>query len=261
MFYLCATIIPLFYNSKKEAAFYKGNYSLKSTFKAIEYSIMQHIRNIVIVLLLIGLSGLLVEPLGKNDYFFSAYIKSIECFLFGMTSFWVLKRVIFYRLRQGTEVIRLVKTSPYQLNFILFGVLLSLMYLAYLLYFDTWMGFNVIMISILLLYYLVQVYINAHPSIYINEEAFIYDDYFMKRWNWTNIRKIISDERRLEIIGKEEDFILDLNLVDEVDYVKLTNEVEYNVLDGAFSSEGSSKLLLDIVQNYADFYNLTIDRN
>jgi hypothetical protein len=222
---------------------------------------MHHIRNSVVLFIIIGLIGLLVEPLGKNDYFFNVYTKGIECFLFGMTSFWVLKRVIFYRLRKGTEVIRLVKTSPLQFNFILHGVLLSLMYLAYLLYFDTWMGFNVIMISILLLYYLVQVYLNAHPSIYIDDEAFIYDDYFMKRWNWTGMRKIISGEKKLEIIGEEEDFILDLNLVDEVDYVKLTNEVEYNVLDGAFSSEGSSKLLLDIVQNYADFYDLTIDRN
>ncbi|MEM9821906.1 MAG: hypothetical protein AAF985_12575 [Bacteroidota bacterium] len=222
---------------------------------------MHHIRNIVVLVIITGLTGLLVEPLGKNPYFFKLYTKGIECYLFGMTSFWVLKRVIFYRLRKGTEVVRLVKTSSRQFNFILHGVLLSLMYLAYLLYFDTWMGFNVIMISILLLYYLVQVYINAHPSIYLNADAFIYDDYFMKRWNWTQIRKIISGDKKLEIIGEEEDFILDLNLVDEVDYVKLTSEVEYNVLDGAFSSEGSSKLLMDIVQNYADFYNLKIDRN
>ena len=141
---------------------------------------MYQIRNGIIGIIMIGLMGLLIAPIGKHPYFFTIYTKGIELYLFGMTSFWVLKRVIFYRLQRGTEVIRLVKTSNHQFNFMIHGVLLSLIYLAYLLYFDTWIGPNLIMISILLLYYLVQVYINANPSIYINSDAFMYDDYFLK---------------------------------------------------------------------------------
>lgn len=222
---------------------------------------MYHINYSIVGIIILGLIGLVIGPLGGNSYFFTFYTKGIECYLFGITAFWVLKRVIFYRLQTETEVIRLVKTSNYQFNFVVQGILLSLIYLAYLVYFDTWMGSNIIMIGILLLYYLVQVFINANPSIYINADAFFYDDYFIQRWNWKNIRKIISGEKKLEIIGQERDFELDLKLVDEVDYVKLTNEVEHNVLDGEFSSESSSKLLLDIVQNYADFYGLKVDRN
>ncbi len=221
---------------------------------------MYQINYSIIGIVILGLIGLLIEPLGKNAYFFTLYTKGIECYLFGMTSFWVLKRVIFYRLARDTEVIRLVKTSNHQSNFIIHGILLSLIYTAYIFYFDNWMGFNVIMIAILLLYYLVQVYINANPSIYINSDAFIYDDYFIKQWNWGKVRKIISGEKKLEIIGVENDFELDLNLVDEVDFVKLTDEVEHNVLDGNFAGTRSSKLLLDVVQNYADFYGLTVDR-
>ncbi|MEM8906334.1 MAG: hypothetical protein AAGD05_00695 [Bacteroidota bacterium] len=222
---------------------------------------MQQINFGIVGIVVIGLLGLIIDPLGNNDYFFTIYTKGIECYLFGITAFWVLKRVLFYRFQRDTEVIRLVKTSNYQFNFVLQGFLLSTIYVTYIFFFDNWMGFNVIMIAVLLLYYLVQVYINANPSIYINADAFMYDDYFIQQWNWKNIRRIISRERKLEIIGEENDFALDLKLVDEVDYVKLTDEVEHNVLDGEFTSERSSKLLLDIVHNYADFYGLKIDQS
>ena len=92
---------------------------------------MYHINYSIVGIIILGLIGLIIGPLGGNSYFFTFYTKGIECYLFGITAFWVLKRVIFYRLQTETEVIRLVKTSNYQFNFIVQGILLSLIYLAY----------------------------------------------------------------------------------------------------------------------------------
>ena len=107
-----------------------------------------------------------------------------------------------------------------------------------------------------MLYYLVQILINSNPSIYIDEQSFSYDDYFVDRWKWRKIQRIDLNDDKMRLVGNDRDFELNFQLVDEIDYVKLNNEVEQSVLDGEFTTEKSSKTLIEIVQNYADRYGV-----
>ena len=64
--------------------------------------------------------------------------------------------------------------------------------------------------------------------------------------------------KKLKLIGLEKDFELDLDLIDELDYRKLTEEVERDVLDGEFGKDKSSKSLLEIIQNYAKIFDVPV---
>jgi len=109
-----------------------------------------------------------------------------------------------------------------------------------------------------LLYYIVQLALNSNPSIYIDEANFSFDDYFVEQWSWQGIKRIELENQKMRLISDDQDFELDFDLVDEIDYIKLNDEVEYNVLDGDFASENSSKSLVDIVKNYANLYNVRL---
>jgi hypothetical protein len=56
----------------------------------------------------------------------------------------------------------------------------------------------------------------------------------------------------------KKDFELDFDLIDEVDYRKLTAEVEHDVLDGEFGKDKSSKSLVEIIENYAKHFNVPV---
>jgi hypothetical protein len=136
-------------------------------------------------------------------------------------------------------------------------MVLALIYLTYNRYFlGTLEHPNSIIIFILLLYYLVQIIINSNPSIYIDEQSFSYDDYFVDRWKWQKIQRIDMNNDKMRLVGNNKDFELNFHLVDEIDYVKLNNEVEQSILDGEFTTEKSSKTLVEIVQNYAEKYGV-----
>lgn len=193
----------------------------------------------------------------QQRWFFNLYKTTIELYLFGFTSFMILKRVFFYRVKGNIDVIRLVKKSEYQSRLFWQGTVLALIYLAYNRYFfGTLENSNSIMIFILLLYYLVQILINSNPSIYIDEQSFSYDDYFVDRWKWRKIQRINLEDNKMRLVGNEKDFELNFQQVDEIDYVKLNNEVEQSILDGEFTSEKSSKTLIELVQNYATRNNV-----
>ncbi len=214
---------------------------------------------IVWAILIPGVAGLLVGDYYTNKTFFTAYKTIIELYIFGFTSFIVLKRVFFYRLKGNVDVIRLVKKSNFQISLIWQGLILTLIYLVYnLLYFGNLLHFNTIMIAILLLYYVVQLVLNSSPSIYIDENNFSYDDYFVEQWSWKKIDRIEVENQTLRLINSQKDFELDFDLVDEIDYIKLNEEVEHNILDGDFASEEASKSLIEIVQTYANLYNVRL---
>ena len=61
---------------------------------------------------------------------------------------------------------------------------------------------------------------------------------------------------KMRLVGNDKDFELNFQLVDEIDYVKLNDEVEQSVLDGEFTTERSSKTLVEIVKNYANRYGV-----
>lgn len=214
---------------------------------------------IVWLILISGVTGLLVGDLYLNEAFFSSYKTIIEIYLFSFTSFIILKRVFFYRLKGDVDVIRLVKKSNFQISLIWQGVVLTLIYLVYNhFYYGDLLHFNTIMIAILLLYYIVQLILNSNPSIYIDEKNFSYDDFFVDQWPWQEINKIEVENQTMRIVATEKDFELDFDLVDEIDYIKLNEEVEHNILDGDFASEEASKSLIEIVQTYANLYNVRL---
>ena len=212
---------------------------------------------VVWVIIVAGIAMSFVSNIAQQRWFFNFYKTIIELYLFGFTSYMILKRVFFYRVKGNIDVIRLVKKSDYQSRLFWQGTVLALIYLVYNRYFlGTLEHSNSIMIFILLLYYLVQILINSNPSIYIDEQSFSYDDYFIDRWKWRKIQRIDMENDKMRLIGNEKDFELNFQLVDEIDYIKLNDEVEQSVLDGQFASEESSKTLVEIVQNYANRYGV-----
>jgi hypothetical protein len=190
--------------------------------------------------------------LTSKGWFFNFYKTAIELYLFGFTSFMILKRVFFYRIKGNIDVIRLIKKSAFQNQLLWQGIVLTLIYLVYnQVYFGTLEHPNTIMIGILILYYLIQIILNNNPSIYIDEQSFSYDDYFVDRWKWRNIKHIDLAQDKMLLKSSYRDFELDFDEVDQIDYVKLNAEVEQSILDGAFSTDNHSKTLVDIVQSYA----------
>jgi len=211
------------------------------------------------LILIIGVIGLRFNDVPTNKTFFTTYKTIIEFYLFGFTSFLILKRVFFYKLKGNVDVIRLVKKSAFQSTLMWQGIALTAIYLFYNKYFfGDLMHFNTIMIAILLLYYIVQLILNSNPSIYIDEESFSYDDYFVQQWPWRKIKRIELENEMMTLISDEQDFELDFDLVDEIDYIKLNDEVAHNILDGDFANEESSKSLVDIVKTYANLYNVRL---
>ena len=221
---------------------------------------MSRITNIIVwLILIIGIMGLLLNNAHTSDTYFFTYKTVIELYLFGFTSFLILKRVFFYRIKGNVDVIRLVKKSAFQVGLIWQGFVLVLVYLVYnQYYYGDLSHFNTVMIAILLLYYVVQLVINSSPSIYIDEENFSYDDFFVEQWSWQNIQRIELENQKMRLVSNERDFELDFDLVDEIDYVKLNEEVEHNILDGDFASKDNSKTLVDIIHTYANLYNVRL---
>ena len=68
------------------------------------------------------------------------------------------------------------------------------------------------------------------------------------------------EDDKMRLVSSERDFELNFQLVDEIDYVKLNDEVEQSVLDGEFATEESSKTLIEIVQGYANRYGVRFVR-
>ncbi len=212
---------------------------------------------VVWLIIVLGIMISFAGDVAHQRWFFNFYKTIIELYLFGFTSFMILKRVFFYRIKGNIDVIRLVKKSDYQSRLFWQGTVLALIYLAYnRYYFGTLEHPNSIIIFILLLYYLVQILINSNPSIYIDEQSFSYDDYFVDRWKWRKIQRIDLNENKMRLVGNDKDFELNFQMVDEIDYIKLNDEVEQSILDGEFTSVKSSKMLIEIVQNYANRYGV-----
>ena len=119
---------------------------------------------VVWLIIVVGIAISFVGDMVQQKWFFNFYKTIIEFYLFGFTSFMILKRVFFYRVKGNIDVIRLVKKSEYQSRLFWQGTVLALIYLVYNRYFlGTLEHSNSIMIFILLLYYLVQILINSNP--------------------------------------------------------------------------------------------------
>ncbi len=214
---------------------------------------------IVWLFIIVGLLAFISGDTAREEWFYVPFKLAIELYLFGFTSFLIFKRVFFYKIKGNIDVIRLVKKSDFQSRLLLHSFGLVIIYLTFnQAYYGTLIHANTIIILILLLYYVVQVALNSHPSLYIDEQSFAYDDFFVQRWPWQEVRRIELADETVKIVGDDRDFELDFNLVDEIDYIKFNTEVEHRILDGDFSTLTASTALVEILQNYANRYNLQL---
>ncbi|MFT4663893.1 MAG: hypothetical protein ACI9XB_000834 [Gammaproteobacteria bacterium] len=198
-----------------------------------------------------GFLGLFMPDVFGGDDFIDAYKLLAQLFLFGFTAFQVLKRVFFYKVKGNINIIKLVKTSDAQIRLLVQGVVITLLFLAYIKFYGNLMDFDTIMIGILLFYYGTQVLEHGRPSIYIDDYAFSYDDYFVKQWPWASLEHIEFEEEELRLIGKDSDFELDFESIDDIDFVRLDDELERSILDGEFASSLTSNDLVGIIKNHA----------
>ncbi|MEM1322482.1 MAG: hypothetical protein AAGG75_19620 [Bacteroidota bacterium] len=216
---------------------------------------------IIWILIIIGVGALLMDMKGEQKVIFSIYMTLLELYLLGVSAFFVLKRVAFYRLRGEVDIIRLTQKSKYQNSLMWHGIILGLLGLVYISLYTYFMSFNSLILGLLFLYYIVQVLLNGRPTIYISDKKFAYDDYFIDEWDWQEVSRVELQENKMRLIGSDKDFELNYELIDEIDYRNLSEEVEMAVLDGEFSKGKSSKDLEDIVRSYANTYGVQLIKN
>ncbi len=220
---------------------------------------MQRLFNLIVWSVAIG--GIVLLVWDKPREYYNGYISYktiLELTLFGISAFLTFKRVFFYRIKGNLEVIRLIRNSEHQSLYTASGIALSVIYLIVLNSYGTLRSFDTILIAILFLFYLSQLWQYANPSIYIDNYAFSYDDFFVKQWPWKSMTHISLADGILTIASEQGDFELDLSIIDDIDYVKLSDEVEQNILDGSLTSKSPSELLKNIIEEYAQKYELQL---
>ena len=203
------------------------------------------------ILLIAGALGLFLPNVFGGAAFVNSYSILLQAYLFGFTAFQVMKRVFFYRIKGDINIVKLVKDSDWQQRLLLQGVVLALLFLAYVHSYGKIMSFDTIMIGILLFYYCTQVLEHGRPSLYLDDHSFSYDDYVVKQWPWSDLSQIDLKEEQLTLIGANSDFQLNYESIDDIDFVRLSDELERSILDGEFASNRTSNSLKDIILNYA----------
>jgi len=134
-----------------------------------------------------------------------------------------------------------------------------LLFVGYVHFFGNLLDFDTIMIGILLFYYCTQVLEHGKPSIYIDDHSLSYDDYFVRQWPWALLRQIELEEEQLRLVGVDSNFELDFESIDDIDFVRLDDELERSVLDGEFASSLSSNDLIGIIKNHAVENNVDVN--
>ncbi len=214
--------------------------------------------NAIWIFLGLGIFMLMSDSLRTNVAFADYYIISLKIYLFTIGAYLVLKRVLFYRLKGNINIVSLGKKSDYQNNLLIQGAVLALLGLGFVQAYGSLRSVDTLVITLLGLYYWAQIVLNSNPTIYLDDHSFSYDDYFIDKWNWAELSRIDLENEKLRLIGLDKDFELDFDLVDELDYRKLTAEVESDVLDGEFGKDKSSKSLVEIIESYAKIFNVPI---
>ena len=213
---------------------------------------------IVVVLVFLGLVGMVMDLSPYISSFYDAYQIAIELYLFIFCAFLVLKRLLFYRVQGNGEVVQLKERSHRYNTLILQGIVLVLFHGLYLKIYSDWLTFDSVMIGVLLLYYIGQVLANSNPSIYVDARAFAFDDYFVEEWKWNDMEQISVEKEKLTVQGKEKNFELALDAIDEMDAQSLSREVDASILDGSFATENASTTLISAVKSYATFYGISL---
>jgi len=206
----------------------------------------------------LGTFMLMSDALRTNTSFADYYITSLKIYLFTIGAYLVLKRVLFYRLRGNINIVSLGKKSDYKNNLLFQGFVSVILGLGFVQAYGNLRSVDTLVVILLGLYYWAQIVLNSNPTIYLDDNSFTYDDYFIDKWNWSDLNRIDLENEKLCLIGLKKDFELDFDLIDEVDYRKLTAEVEHDVLDGEFGKDKSSKSLVEIIENYAKHFNVPV---
>jgi len=209
------------------------------------------VSNFTWIFLGVGIFFLMDDPLRANHTFYNYFLVALKIYLFIISAYLVLKRVIFYRLKGEINIISLIKKSDYQLNLIAQGGVLILLGLAFVQSYGNLKSVDSIVIILLGVFYYFQIRLNSNPTIYLDDNSFSYDDYFIDKWQWKDLARIDFGEEKLKLITPRKNFELDFNLVDEIDYQRITSEVDHNILDGEFGRDKTSKSLIEIIESYA----------
>ncbi len=217
------------------------------------------ISNFTWVFLGVGIYFLMSDSLRTNATFSNYFLIALKSYLFGMCAYLVLKRVIFFRLKGNINIVSLIKKSDYQSNLLAQGIVLALLGLGFVQAYGDLLSYDSVVIILLGIYYWVQVWLNSSPTIYLDDHSFSYDDYFIDKWKWKDLSSIDMNEDKLRLVTQQKDFELDFAIVDEVDYRKLSHEVENNILDGAFASDKTSKSLVEIIESYAKSHDIEMN--
>ena len=212
------------------------------------------------LLLLVGVVMLLVDPNGQQSFFKNTYLIAIQAYLFWTTAFFVLKWVFFYRLEGEVIRIPLSQRSNLQGQLIGHGILLSLIYMVYIHYYDALFSFNTILLGVLLVYYIIQIFQNAQPTLYISDNAISFEDYFVDKWDWPEIERIELARDHLRLISTEKEFELDFDLIDSANHDFVKEDVDRQVLDASFGKTQYSQDLVAAIEHQAHTHRIELIR-
>ena len=205
-----------------------------------------------------GALVLLIDPLKDYKVFISLYSRLLELYLFTITTFFVLKHVAFYKLRGESKRLVLSKNSEHRLSLMGQGVILTALYFVFIRFTSYQSPYQFLPILLLLAYYLALVLMQPRPSILLDDQGFLFDDYFIHSWKWTDIDRIELSHDALRIITGNSDFYLDFELLDSINDSDLNREVIYGVLDGSLAQKSQSQNLIHLLIRQADKHHLEI---
>ena len=151
-----------------------------------------------------GIFILLSDSLRTNVSLANNYMIVLKFYLFGVGAYLVLKRVIFYRLKGNINIVSLIKNSEYQNNLLAQGCVLALLGLGLVQAYGNLWSADSLIIILLGAYYLAQIMLNSNPTIYLDDNSFSYDDYFIDKWNWADLSRIdmANEKTKIDWIGK-----------------------------------------------------------
>lgn len=206
----------------------------------------------------IGILGNYLDPLGENRQFYKYYTTLLQLYLLGFSAYLALKWILLQREGRRITVYRLSKKSNYRFTLLLHGVLAGLLFVTLQHKYAELVSTGMLVVFLLLSYYLAQVVLHGTPTVFLTESALVYDHYFISRWPWKEMEAIELGDHELRVRSASEELCirhidLEQRLVEELD-----REVARGVLDGSLSSGSNTREFLELMQEQARKYGVSL---